>query len=238
MGVITLVMLVVLIGLGVWQLQRKEEKRLLIAALNERLAAVPVPLPAKDAWRTLTAEHDEFRRVTLVVGGDVKPAVQWRDAHVFASGSALRSDISGLGVWDFAPLSLASGATVVVNRGFVPDGQQASPSLSAVADRPLTLTGYIRFPEQPGWFTPRADVGKRLWFGRDHQGMAQALGWGEVAPFYIDLETPVPPSGWPKPGPLDVHLRDQHLQYAITWFGLAFVVAVAAGFWFRGQRRC
>ncbi len=67
--------------------------------------------------------------------------------------------------------------------------------------------------------------------------MAQALGWGEVAPFYIDLEGPVPPSGWPRPGPLEVHLRDQHLEYAITWFGLAAVVAAAFGFWFAAARK-
>jgi len=48
--------------------------------------------------------------------------------------------------------------------------------------------------------------------------MAHRLGWGQVAPFYVDLETPAPESGIPKPGPLDVHLRDDHMQYAITWF--------------------
>ena len=51
--------------------------------------------------------------------------------------------------------------------------------------------------------------------------MARALDWPNVAPFYIDLEQPVPPNGIPKPGPLEVHLKDDHLQYAITWFTLA-----------------
>jgi surfeit locus 1 family protein len=67
--------------------------------------------------------------------------------------------------------------------------------------------------------------------------VARALGWGEVAPFYIDLEQPVPESGIPKPGPLQVHLKDDHLQYAVTWFGLACVVLIAFGVWLRGQRR-
>ncbi len=71
--------------------------------------------------------------------------------------------------------------------------------------------------------------------------MARALGWGgdglKVAPFYVDLEQPVPVSGIPKPGALEVHLKDDHLQYAITWFGLAFAVMVAFGVWWRGQRR-
>src|SRR5215203_1068146 len=66
--------------------------------------------------------------------------------------------------------------------------------------------------------------------------MARMLGWEKVAPFYIDLEAPVPESSIPKPGPLTVHLKDDHLQYAITWFGLACAVAIAFGVWLFGQR--
>jgi len=58
-----------------------------------------------------------------------------------------------------------------------------------------------------------------------------------VAPFYIDLETPVPESGLPKPGPLTVHLKDDHLQYAITWFALAGAVVIALGVWMRQSQR-
>ena len=67
--------------------------------------------------------------------------------------------------------------------------------------------------------------------------MATAEGWGEVAPFYIDLESPPPSSGLPKPAPLQVHLKDDHLQYALTWFGLALVVAATFIAWAFGQRR-
>ena len=62
---------------------------------------------------------------------------------------------------------------------------------------------------------------------RDHLAIASALGWGAVAPFYVDLEQPVPENGIPRPGPLDVHLKDDHLQYAITWFALAGAVLIA-----------
>ncbi|MDB5574118.1 MAG: Surfeit locus 1, partial [Tardiphaga sp.] len=61
--------------------------------------------------------------------------------------------------------------------------------------------------------------------------------WGAIAPFYIDLESPVPASGTPKPGPLDVHLKDNHLQYAITWFGLAAMVLAAFAVWVVQDRR-
>src|SRR5258707_11610602 len=71
--------------------------------------------------------------------------------------------------------------------------------------------------------------------------MARERGWDEggqkIAPFYIDLEQPVPANGIPKPGSLEVHLKDDHLQYAITWFALAGAVVIAFGVWVRGQRR-
>ena len=101
----------------------------------------------------------------------------------------------------------------------------------------LEMIGYIRFAESPGALTPAQNPAARLWFTRDHRAMARALGWGEVAPFYIDLESPVPESGIPKPGPLDIRLKDDHLQYAITWFGLATVVAIAFAVWLRGHRK-
>ena len=115
--------------------------------------------------------------------------------------------------------------------------QQDRAVARLVTGAPVTLTGYIRFPEAAGALTPREDLAKRLWFARDHPAIARALGWSGVAPFYIDLEQPVPESGIPKPGPLEVHLKDDHLQYAITWFGLAGAVVIAFAVWLRGQRR-
>ena len=229
LAVIALVMISVLIGLGVWQLHRKDEKRALIAALTERLAVAPVALPPKSQWHALRPERDEFRHVTFL--GLFEPLPE---AMVYSSGSALRTDISGLGTFVFAPARFAGGEHVVINRGFVPDSNAVKADVSR---EPVALTGYIRFPEKAGWFTPHEDAARRLWFLRDHLAMARSYDWGEVAPFYIDLETPAPASGLPKPGPLQVHLKDDHLQYAITWFGLALAVAASFGFWIFGHRR-
>lgn len=228
----TAVIVAVLLSLGVWQLERRHDKLALIAALDERLTAAPVALPPPARWDELSPSKDEFRRVTLSGVIDAR-----EQAQVFASPSPLRKDVSGTGVWVFAPVRLASGETVVVNRGFVADGQEASPQASS---GPAALTGYIRFPEAPSWLTPHADRSKRLWFVRDPRVMAQALGWAEpqrLAPFYIDLEGPVPPGGVPKPGPLQVSLKNDHLQYAVTWFLLAAAVMIAFGFWLRGHLR-
>jgi cytochrome oxidase assembly protein ShyY1 len=160
---------------------------------------------------------------------------------VYSSGSALRADVSGPGTWAFLPARVPTGQTVVINTGFVQNTMQDRAEEDRVvapliSRQPVALTGYIRFPETAGLLTPAPNVAKRLWFLRDHRDMAQVLGWGNVAPFYIDLEGPVPASGIPKPGPLDVHLKDDHLQYAITWFALAAAVAIAFGLWLRGRR--
>ena len=237
MTIIALVMVGVLAGLGVWQLQRRDQKHALIAALAERLAVAPVPLPTQSDWKTLNAARDEFRRVTFTATFESKP-----DVMVYSSGSALREDVSGPGTWAFLPARLPDGGTVVINAGFVQNtmqdrAQQDRAVARLLTGAPVVLTGYLRFPESAGLLTAQEDRAKRLWFVRDHRAMAEAMAWGDVAPFYVDLEAPVPPSGVPKPGPLEVHLRDNHMQYAITWFGLAIVVLIAFGFWLAGQRR-
>lgn len=232
-GIFTLVMVAIFTGLGVWQLQRRAEKHALIAALDARLTTAPVPLPPASDWSKLTPRDDEFRRVSFTATYETR-----LDAMVYSSGSAIRPDISGPGTWAFIPALLASGETVAINAGFVPNTMQDRDVQDRavarlVTGKPVEMTGYIRFPEAAGILTPNVEQSKRLWFARDHVAMAQAFGWKNVAPFYIDLESPVPPSGIPKPGPLQVQLRDEHMQYAITWFTLAFAVVIAFGVWWR-----
>ena len=236
LGIFTLLTLALLIGLGVWQLQRRIEKHALIAQLTERLAAAPGALPSPAQWSALTPARDEFRRVRFSATYESRP-----DAMVYSSGSAIRDDVSGPGTWAFLPARLPGGETVVINTGFVQNtmqdrAQQDRAVARLVTGAPVTLTGYIRFPESAGALTPSENLDKRLWFTRDTNAIARSLGWGQVAPFYIDLESPAPESGIPKPGPLELHLKDDHLQYAITWFGLACAVVIAFGIWMRGQR--
>jgi cytochrome oxidase assembly protein ShyY1 len=236
-GTFILLMVILFVSLGVWQLQRRTEKHALIATLTERLAAAPVPLPPPAQWSALNPAHDEFRRVSFTATYQAR-----LDAMVYTAGSAIRPDVSGPGTWAFIPARLPDGETVAVNAGFVPNtmqnrDEQDRALTQLITARPVMLTGYIRFPEAAGMLTPAVNQDKRLWFTRDHLAMAQALGWTKVAPFYIDLETPVPASGIPKPGPLDIHLKDDHMQYAITWFGMAGAVMIAFAVWWRGQRR-
>jgi cytochrome oxidase assembly protein ShyY1 len=235
-AIFTFAMVALFVGLGVWQLQRRVEKHALIATLDERLAAAPMPLPGAADWGKLTPDHDEFRRVSFAATYEAR-----LDAMVYSSGSAIRPDISGPGTWAFIPARLESGDTIAINAGFVPNTMQDRDVQDRavarlITGKPVAMTGYIRFPDAGGMFTPNVEQAKRLWFARDHLAMAQASGWDKVAPFYIDLESPVPPSGIPKPGPLEVQLRDDHMQYAITWFTLAAAVVIAFVVWMRRAR--
>jgi surfeit locus 1 family protein len=232
-GIAALIVLAGLVGLGRWQLDRKAWKEGLIDTLGQRLAAAPSELPPPAAWPSLDPAADEYRRVRFAA--EVLPN---EEALVFTSGSALRPDVTGPGYWVFAPARLPGGGLIVVDRGFVPEGRQdkATRAAGAVAAR-LDMVGVMRWPESAGWFLPPADPGHNLWFVRDPPAIAQAKSWGEVAPFYIELESPQPPGGLPRPGPLQVNLPDDHLQYAMTWFGLAAVLAVSFAFWLRSRWR-
>jgi surfeit locus 1 family protein len=224
---------VVLVGLGTWQLQRKAWKEGLIAALDERLAAAPVALPLSDTWPALNPAHNEYRRVTFTAKFE-----KAGDALVYASASAFRPDVSGFGVWVFSPARLADGSVVVINRGFAPSDTNWKPNvtLSTPPSGDIAITGAMRWPERRGWFTPqdRANV----FFVRDQAAIAAAKGWGRVAPFYVEQESPMPAGGWPRPGKLVPNLPNNHLQYVVTWYGLALVLlGVFAAYALKSRRQ-
>lgn len=232
-GVFVLAALVALIGLGNWQLERKTWKEALVDTLDRRLAAQPVDLPARARWSRLDPANDEFRRVAFAA-----EFIPNQEALVYTSGSAFRSDISGPGYWVLAPARFTGGSVIVVNRGFVPEGRQDRAAHAAGDPKGvISIVGVMRWPEPAGWFTPKDDPGHNLWFVRDPVAIAAAKGWGEVAPFFVEMESPQPPGGLPHAGPLKVNLRNEHLQYALTWYGLAVVLAIAFLFWVRSRRR-
>jgi surfeit locus 1 family protein len=215
----TLCGLVVLLALGTWQVERKAWKEALIGTLNERAAAAPVVLPAPERWGTLTAENSEFLRVRL------RADFRSDDALVYTSGSALRDDVKAPGYFVFSAGRLPGGQTVVVNRGYVKE--RSYP----VQPAPAEIVGYLRWPEQPSWFVPERDASSDVWHVRDHRAIARARGWINVAPFYIEQESPMPPGGAPHPASLRPNLPNHHLQYAVTWYGLALVLIAVFTVW-------
>ena len=213
--------ILILCGLGVWQLDRKTWKENLITRLNSRLVEAPKDLPPRASWPQLSEDGDEFRRVAF-------PAefLDGEEALVYTAGSPLRPDVKGPGYWVFAPARLAGGSIVVINRGFVPDDHKDPEARAADAPHGIVdVVGVMRWPEVRNSFTPADDPKKNTWYLRDPNSIATFKKWVTAAPFYIDQEGPVPAGGWPKPGKLEVHLPDNHLQYAITWFGLALALA-------------
>jgi surfeit locus 1 family protein len=230
--VFTLAAVAGLVALGTWQLERKSWKEGLIAGLEEKLSAPPAALPPRERWPQLSAGTDEFRRVRF------SAEVLDREALVYTSGSAIRPDVSGPGYWILSPARLADGSLVVVNRGFVPEGKQDPGTRHEGQPRgTMEIIGAMRWPEPRGLFTPSDTPAKNLWFVRDPAGIAAAKGWSNVASFYIDQEAPPAAGGLPRVGPLKPSLPNNHLQYAITWYGLALVVLISGAVFVRTRRR-
>jgi surfeit locus 1 family protein len=231
--VFALVGVAILIGLGIWQLDRKAWKEKLIATITSRLDRAPAPLPPPASWRELTAAADEYARVTFAA--EFLPG---QEALVYTAGSAFRPDVEGAGYWVFAPARLAGGSIVVIDRGFVPAERKDAASRAQGAPLGVVdIVGVLRWPEAPGMFTPQAEPQNNVWYLRDSTAIAAAKKWDSNAPFYIEQEAPVPPGGLPKPGKLVVALPDNHLQYAITWFGLALGLAGVYVVWLAGRGR-
>ncbi len=231
--VFALVGVAILIGLGIWQLDRKVWKENLIATVTARLERAPADLPAPANWPLLTAATDEYARVTF-------PAefVAGQEALVYTAGSAFRPDVQGAGYWVFAPARLPGGSIVLVDRGFVPrDRKDPATRAQGAPQGVVDIVGVVRWPEARGMFTPADEPQNNLWYLRDSTAIAAAKKWDTTAPFYVEQEVPVPPGGLPKPGKLAVALPDNHLQYAITWFGLALALAGVYVVWLAGRMR-
>jgi surfeit locus 1 family protein len=219
--IFAIVGIAILAGLGLWQLDRKVWKENLIAAMTERLAHTPADLPPRDRWGRLLPEREEFARV-----GFPAEFLDGQEALVYSAGSALRPDVQGPGYWVFSPARLAGGSLIIVNRGFVPlDRKDAASRTQGVPHGSVDIVGIVRWPETRGLFTPADEPQNSVWYLRDIAAIAAAKKWAVAAPFYIDMEQPVPPGGLPKPGKLQINLPDNHLQYAVTWFGLALALA-------------
>ena len=224
--------LTVFVGLGTWQLHRKAWKEALIQRLEQRLSAAPIDLPGPERWTSLNPADDEFRRVKF--SAVFTPG---EDALVYTPGSTVRAGASGPGYWVLTPAA-GAGDVIVVDRGFVPQERPDAPKggFGPNTER-VEIVGVMRWPEARGVFTPADDTRRNLWFVRDPVAIADAKHWGKVAPFFVELESPPAPGGLPRVGALKPTLRNEHLQYAITWYGLAAVVVVMFVFWLHARLR-
>jgi len=227
---LTAAMLPVLLGLGFWQVERLEWKRGLIATMTERMAADPVALPAPEAWPSLGAASLEYTRVSLT--GRFMHA---HELHYFT-----QSETGAPGYAVIVPLLLdgEADAVVLVDRGFVPVAMK-DPAARAAAqpEGQVSLTGILRTPQPRGSFDGADDPENNVWMVRDPAKMSAHLGLTQVAPFIVEAEIDPAAGPWPKAGRTRVDLPNNHLDYALTWFGLALVLSAIYLIYHRSQGR-
>lgn len=208
----TVLGLAMLVALGVWQLERLAWKEDLIARVNAQIHAPSVPLQeAIDGG----IEGAEWRHVT--VKGRFEND---KEIYLFAPGPHGEP-----GVQVITPLQADNGAEVLINRGWVPDAKAdpAARPAGQIASE-TTITGIARLSVQPGWFTPAPDYVHRRWYSKTAETMATLLHT-EVLPLFVEADATPNPGGYPIGGQTVVDFPNNHLQYAITWIGLALALA-------------
>lgn len=230
--VLMLALTALFVALGTWQLQRLTEKERLIANVAARFDQPPVPLPPVPEWAAFDPEAWNYRPVT-VTGTYLAD----RTVLVFTSLANARGPQSGPGYWVMTPLELTGGGVVFINRGFVPQSQgTAFQSGGAPEAGEVTLAGIVRAGEDASSFTPAADSVAHIDWVRDPARLAILAGSlpGAVAPIFIDLPAEVP-DALPQGGETVVSFPNNHLGYAITWYGFALLVPFLLWFWVRRQ---
>ena len=204
----TLLGLIVLVGLGTWQVERLHWKEGLIAERAARLAAPATPLPADADWPAW-----DFRKVEL--RGTFRHDLEQLFGASTHDGQ-LRYHV-------LTPLLREGGPAVLVDRGWVPtDRVHPAARREGQIEGPVTITGIARYrgADRPGWFTPANDPGQRMWFSYDLPALERALGL-ELLPVVVEADDRPNPGGLPVGGLTRIELPNNHLQYAITWYGLA-----------------
>jgi surfeit locus 1 family protein len=214
----TLVAFAILMSLGFWQLERLRWKEALIARIEARIHATPVPLPPAASWAQMKAQDYDYLPVRVEGVLDAK-----REALIFRGvGKMSAKDMAQPGYWVMVPLTTDDGGEILINRGFVPLARK-EPATRPDPQRGqrVTLTGLLRAPEERGVFTPADDAKTGQWFTRDPRALATALQLTNAAPFSLDEAAHSAAPGLPAGGATVFEIPNNHLSYAGTWFGLA-----------------
>ncbi len=212
-----------LMGLGIWQLQRLDEKTAILTAIDQGLSADAVALPPAISDPTPW----NYRPVTLEGRFDHDHELYFHTTSV--DGKA--------GYHILTPLVRDHGDTVLVDRGWVPPTHK-DPATRADGQisGPVHVTGITRVPRKGGVFVPDPDVRGNLWFQIDIPAMAAATGL-ELMPIVVDAaREPVNPGGLPVGGQTRLDIPNNHLDYAFTWFGLGLTLIVIYVVYLRRRR--
>lgn len=214
---ITAVMLVVLCGLGTWQLQRLGWKEQLIATIETRRSLPPAELAPTLA--SCAANLDDCAYVPVTVQGQFGPTHPMRMPMISLAGQG--------GYALLAPFQLADGRWLLVNRGWTP--YQAVGQDFPAPIGPLTLKGLLRLPPNASWLTPANQPGQGIWYSHDLTAMARQAGIPEFLPLVLDADATPNLGGLPLGGQTRLSITNNHLSYALTWYGLAMTLLVIYG---------
>lgn len=205
-------------ALGAWQVQRLLWKEDLLARLEASRSASPAALPPRAAWDELAGADAEFRRFA------VKGRFETRQAYVFA-GPVETSEGVKPGYYVMAAFDPDAGGRLLVNRGVVPMEMRRGGAPPPPPEGETTLEGLLRLPDRSHWFTPSGDPAKGDYYLREAGALRSALGEG-LSPFFLDA-TPAPGDPpWPRRSGGTQNPPNNHLSYALTWFGLAVTLVV------------
>lgn len=208
-AVSTAVMLVVLIGLGFWQLQRMAWKHAILVAIADAETRPAVPLTNTPAPFTKIRVTGRFRDdLASLYGAEGR---QTRDGPV-------------MGAQLLVPLERDGEPTLLVIRGWVPPPTTQHAKLPA--DGQTSVEAFVRPGELAGMFAARDDVAGRRFYTLDPAAIGAALGLARVAPLVLVAIGPTPPETFPDPAHTLPRPSDNHLTYAIIWFALAVALAV------------
>ncbi|MGL3606191.1 SURF1 family protein [Rhizobium sp. G187] len=221
------VALVILLSLGTWQVNRLYWKESLLAQIEERRSAPPAALAEIESLLATGADVD-YRHATAegVFLND-------KERHFLATFQGQS------GFYIYTPLQLADGRYLFVNRGFVPYDRKAPETRpGSQPEGPQTIVGLARarLADKPSSLVPDNDEKANIFYWKDLDRMAASVGLApdRVLPFFLDADSTPNAAGMPVGGVTQIDLPNSHLQYAITWYGLAFaLVAVSLAGLFR-----
>ena len=215
-----------LIGLGSWQLQRLQWKNDLISSFEARSAADAIPIPAANA----NLDDLEFRNLALY-------GVFQHDKETFLTG---RTYEGNAGFHVVTPLLLEDGRIILVNRGWVSEDYRdpAKRAFSQITGQ-TSVIGILRRPGVKGFFVPENEPENGFWFTLVPGEINQHLGLGDAAidQFYADALRTSDVVTLPIAARTKLNLRNAHLSYAMTWYGIALaLIGVYLAFHYQAGR--
>ncbi|MES5097312.1 SURF1 family protein [Agrobacterium sp. BA1120] len=227
---LVLLALIILVALGTWQVKRMYWKEGLLVDIQQRIHAAPAPLSDIEA---LAASGGDIEYRTVALSGTFDHT---KEQHFFATFEGQT------GYYIYTPLRLSDGRAIFINRGFVPyEMKEPSKREAGEVAGIVSVEGLARarLTTKPSSLLPENDLAKNIYYWKDWSAMASRAGIppAQLVPFFVDANAAPNPGGWPKGGVTLIDLPNNHLQYAITWYGLALALVIVVGFaYVRGVR--